>query len=71
MRLPTKVHLIPRPGRGTATREQRVFETSPFFSFHHANAFETENMVVIDTVAWDSLSFSGFNLDGLSAAYYA
>ena len=69
--LPTKVHLIPRPGRPGGMREQKVFETAPFFSFHHANAYETGSSVVVDTLAWDSLSFSGFNLDSLSAAYYA
>ena len=69
--LPAKVHLIPRPGRSSRPRQQRVYETSPFFSFHHGNAHEAnETTIIIDTIAWDSLSFSGFNLEALSADYY-
>ncbi|EFJ44398.1 hypothetical protein VOLCADRAFT_95405 [Volvox carteri f. nagariensis] len=52
----------------------RVLETDPCFTFHHVNAFEVEQqqqqgqmpppgevpppLVVLDTVAWDELSFS-------------
>ena len=46
------------------------FDTSPFFSFHHLNAYEHGNYITVDTVAWDELSFTGFNVDSLSAAYY-
>lgn len=51
----TRVHLIPRPGAALGAR-QRVIDTAPFFSFHHANAFETAlpsgaPAVVLDTVA--------------------
>ena len=48
----------------------QVFETSPFFSFHHCNAYEHDKYITVDTVAWDELSFSGFNVDSLSSAYY-
>ncbi len=48
----------------------QVFETSPFFSFHHCNACEHGRYITVDTVAWDQLSFTGFNVDALSAAYY-
>lgn len=56
----TKIHLIPRPGssgsQGAAGRREFV-APQPFFSFHHANAFETaDGKVVLDTVA---------NLDGV------
>ena len=48
----------------------QVFETAPFFSFHHCNACEHGRYITVDTVAWDQLSFTGFNVDSLSAAYY-
>ena len=48
----------------------QAFETGPFFSFHHCNAFEHGKYITVDTVAWDELSFTGFNVDSLSAAYY-
>ena len=61
----TKVHLIPRPtsraDAAAAAAGRRVFETEPFFSFHHANAFEdaASGRVVIDTVAnHDGIDFS-------------
>jgi carotenoid cleavage dioxygenase-like enzyme len=61
----TKVHLIPRPtsraDAAAAAAGRRVFETDPFFSFHHANAFEdaASGRVVIDTVAnHDGIDFS-------------
>lgn len=28
------------------------YESEPFFAFHHTNAFETENKVVVDIVAY-------------------
>lgn len=51
-----QVHLIPRPGSAAAASGggRRVFETAPFFSFHHANGFECGEggaTVVLDTVA--------------------
>ena len=60
------------PALGTMrmARDAQVFETSPFFSFHHCNACEHGKYVTVDTVAWDELSFTGFNVDSLSAAYY-
>ena len=48
----------------------QVFEAPPFFAFHHCNAYEHGPYVTVDTVAWDELSFTGFNVDSLSAAYY-
>lgn len=38
---------------------EQVFETTPFFSFHHINAFEAEDgKVVVDTVAMEGINFS-------------
>lgn len=56
----TKVMLFPRPGRPSGKRlEPRVLEAPPFFSFHHINAFEAQDgSVIIDTIAWDEVSFS-------------
>jgi len=68
--LPTRVHLIPRPASGTPSSEPRVFETDAFFSFHHANAFEDGSQVVIDTVAWDTISFS-MSLDTVEEKNYS
>lgn len=47
---PTKIVLIPRAGGST-----RTFETQSGFVFHHANAFEEDGQVVIDSVCYDSL----------------
>jgi all-trans-8'-apo-beta-carotenal 15,15'-oxygenase len=40
----TRIHMFPRPGTGmpSGPETSRVFETTPFFSFHHGNAFEVE-----------------------------
>ena len=42
----TKIHLISKNNGEIST-----FETEPFFTFHHANAFEKNNDVVFDIVA--------------------
>lgn len=44
------IHLIPRPGKG-GTRG--TYETTPFFAFHHCNAFESADgkTLILDTVA--------------------
>ncbi|KXZ52551.1 hypothetical protein GPECTOR_9g595 [Gonium pectorale] len=70
---PARVVLVPRPGRPSGkVLAPRVLETQPCFVFHHLNAFEAERpgapavggggpaepLVVVDTVAWDSVSFS-------------
>jgi hypothetical protein len=53
----TRVHLVPRPGSAAAqsvsdpTLLRRTFDAPPFFSFHHANAYEAGGNLVIDTVA--------------------
>ncbi|MEM8504730.1 MAG: carotenoid oxygenase family protein, partial [Cyanobacteria bacterium P01_D01_bin.1] len=47
---PTKVVLIPRNG----TSEVRFLDTDPCFVFHHANAFEQGNQIILDSVCYDS-----------------
>lgn len=51
---PTVVHLIPRPGAPPGARPRR-FELPPSFVFHHANAYEQGEHVIIDSVHYDSL----------------
>lgn len=47
---PTKIVLIPRSGTG----EVRFFDTDPCFVFHHANAFEKDGQLILDSVCYDS-----------------
>ena len=47
-RQPTRVILIPRQGQGPI----QVINTHPCFVFHHANAFEVEDQVVVDSVCY-------------------
>lgn len=58
----TRIHIFPRPGRNNPSgpEQARVFTCpNPFFSFHHGNAFETEdNKLIIDTVGMhDGIDF--------------
>lgn len=46
---PTKIVVIPRDGQG----EVRFFETDPCFVFHHANAFETDGKLILDSICYD------------------
>ena len=44
-----------------------MFETSPFFSFHHANAFEASGeRLVVDTVAMEGIDFGNSTDTGIS-----
>ncbi len=47
---PTKIVLIPRDGQG----DVRFFDTDPCFVFHHANAFEQGNRLILDSICYDS-----------------
>ncbi|MGB7484865.1 MAG: carotenoid oxygenase family protein [Phormidesmis sp.] len=47
---PTKIVLIPRDGQG----DVRFFDTDPCFVFHHANAFEQGDQLILDSVCYDS-----------------
>ena len=73
---PTKIHVIPRPGRpGSPPPGADAYRTyvapSPFFSFHHINAWETaEGRIVLDTAAMhEGMDFSA-NLSS-GAEYYS
>ncbi|MGG6237761.1 carotenoid oxygenase family protein [Nodosilinea sp. AN01ver1] len=54
---PTKILIVPRNGD-----PMQVIETDPCFVFHHANAFEQEGQIVIDSVCYGSFP----SLDGSS-----
>ncbi|MEM1369534.1 MAG: carotenoid oxygenase family protein [Cyanobacteria bacterium P01_H01_bin.15] len=66
----TKIILIPRNG----DREQiKIFESQAGFVFHHANAFETEGKVVIDSICYESFpeiepgsDFRNVDFDGIA-----
>ncbi|DBB06748.1 hypothetical protein WJX82_009214 [Trebouxia sp. C0006] len=69
---PTKIHVIKRPGKDSSvlgSKAHAVFETTPFFSFHHANAFEaSEGRLVVDTVAMTGIDF-GNNIDSGTSVF--
>ena len=48
-------------------KSHAVFETTPFFSFHHVNAFEVPGQqLVVDTVAMTGIDFSNSFESGVS-----
>jgi all-trans-8'-apo-beta-carotenal 15,15'-oxygenase len=46
---PTKILIIPRQGN----QPMQVIETEPCFVFHHANAYEQDGQVVVESVCYD------------------
>jgi all-trans-8'-apo-beta-carotenal 15,15'-oxygenase len=46
---PTKIIVIPRDGQGAV----QVMETEPCFTFHHANAYEQDGNVIVDSVCYE------------------
>ncbi len=50
-RVPTRILLVPRDGRG----QPRIIETEPFFQFHFANGFEEDGALVLDLAALSPL----------------
>ncbi|MFP4319480.1 MAG: carotenoid oxygenase family protein [Phormidium sp.] len=46
----TKVIVIPRDGSG----EMKILETEPCFVFHHANAWEEEGEIYVDSICYNS-----------------
>lgn len=52
---PTKIIVIPRNGNG----EVRFFDTNPCFVFHHANAFEQDGQLVLDSICYDEFPSLG------------
>ena len=49
---PTKIILIPR---NPDNKEVKIFEVNSGFIFHHANAFETEDKIYLDSIAYATL----------------
>jgi all-trans-8'-apo-beta-carotenal 15,15'-oxygenase len=47
---PTRVIIIPRDGQGNV----QILETDPCFVFHHANAFEQDGRIVVDSICYES-----------------
>jgi len=46
---PTRILVIPRNGK----EPMQVIDTDPCFVFHHANAFEQDGQVVVDSICYD------------------
>ncbi|MDJ0592908.1 MAG: carotenoid oxygenase family protein [Pleurocapsa sp. MO_226.B13] len=59
--LPTRVIIIPRNKK----EKMRIIETDPFFTFHHANAWEVENQVYVDSVCYPAFPAIEPNTDFL------
>lgn len=53
--LGTRVGILPRDG---SSEDIKWFEIDPFFVFHFANAYESENKIIIDYVHHDNLNFA-------------
>ena len=49
---PTKIIIIPRQN---PTKKIKVLETQAGFIFHHVNAFEVGNEIIIDSICYESL----------------
>ncbi|KAG2452616.1 hypothetical protein HYH02_002853 [Chlamydomonas schloesseri] len=58
---PTRIMMFPRPGRpsGKVLAPRIVESPEPFFVFHNVNGYEAEDgqVLVMDVVAWDEVSF--------------
>lgn len=52
---PTKIVVIPRNGNG----DVRFFDTDPCFVFHHANAFEQDGKLVLESICYDEFPSIG------------
>jgi all-trans-8'-apo-beta-carotenal 15,15'-oxygenase len=51
---PTKIIVIPRSH--TNKKEIKILETQAGFIFHHVNAFEVGNEIIIDSICYESLA---------------
>jgi all-trans-8'-apo-beta-carotenal 15,15'-oxygenase len=52
---PTKIIIIPRTAK-TQTEKVKVLETQAGFIFHHVNAFEMGNEIIVDSICYESLT---------------
>ncbi len=52
---PTKIIIIPR-GQKAQTEKVRILETQAGFIFHHVNAFEIGEEIIIDSICYQSLT---------------
>lgn len=52
---PTQIIVIPRTPEAEA-KGVKILETQAGFIFHHVNAFEVENKIIIDSICYESLS---------------
>lgn len=53
---PTKIILIPRKNSHADKDGVKVLETKAGFIFHHVNAFEIGNEIIIDSICYESLT---------------
>lgn len=63
---PTKIHVVPR---GVKNPTVQTLVTLPFFTFHHANAYEEGDKIICDSIPWRKVDFS-FNIDNLIPSNY-
>lgn len=56
---PTKIWLIPRD----SSKQVQVLETDPCFVFHHANAFEQGEKIIVDSVCYETFPAIDHNLN--------
>ncbi|WP_121967874.1 carotenoid oxygenase family protein [Leptolyngbya sp. BC1307] len=50
---PTKIVVIPRSDASDAQGEVRFFETDSCFVFHHANAYEQDGKLILDSICYE------------------
>jgi carotenoid cleavage dioxygenase-like enzyme len=52
---PTRIGLLPRPGRAAHLKQPLWIETDPFWIWHFVNAYETDQNLVIDCIAYPEM----------------
>ncbi|MGA9377978.1 MAG: carotenoid oxygenase family protein, partial [Phormidium sp.] len=60
---PTRIIIIPRHSNTSIPSGVKILETKSGFVFHHANAFEQDNEIYIDSVCYESLPTVDPNAD--------
>ena len=51
---PTRIWLMPRQADGQVNGQVRVINTDPCFVFHHANAYEQGDRLIIDSICYEN-----------------